>query len=213
MASARTFFAGLQSLKKEQNNLSTLRGYVEEVVSSPGPYGLMHRVKIDNVRYGTGKVLAPVKVGDYVEFEGSQTPDGKYWNANASSFKQLDKPSPTASAPAGATFQTVLGPATMQPKAPYVDRNESIVYQSSRKDAIETVKLLVQAGALDVSKQKSLADKQEVLELYIDKLTVRYVEDVGRCSPPEHPVEKIKTKVAKPAVDSEFVDDDLPDLG
>ena len=147
---------------------------------------------------------SPVKVGDYVEFDAEQTADGKYWNADAKSFRQLEKPGPSKATP-------VSAPSAAPARAPYVDRNDSIVYQSSRKDAIETVKLLQETGAIDFGKAKTNAQKVELVELYIDKYTVRYVEDTQRLAPPEHPSAEVKPKASKavePAGDA-FVDDEI----
>jgi len=157
---------------------------------------MMHRFVADNVQYGTGKVAAPVKEGDYIEFEAEQK--GQYWNADPRTIKQLAKP-------------TVPSNVEVAPKRTWVpdtDRQDSIIYQSSRKDSIETVKLLIESNALDFGKAKTVAQKVELVEMYIDKFTVRYFDDTKRLAPPEHPVEEAKAQTPKPA--ELFPDDDIP---
>lgn len=60
-------------------------------------------------------------------------------------------------------------------------RQSSIHYQSSRKDAIEVVQLLLSKDALPISAATSkagVAKRYEEIMAIIDKLTVRYYQDV-----------------------------------
>lgn len=179
-----------------------ITGTVEKITSSPGQYGMMHRVTVDNVMYGTGKTAPPVNVGDYVEFEAEQK--GQYWNANAATFRVR----PMTNAP---QVLEINHQAPVERKAwvPDKDRQDSITYQSARKDALEMTSLLLNSNALDFGKAKTVAAKVELVEMYVDKFTIRFFEDTKRLAPPEHPQEAVKTKAA-PATDDNFGDDDIP---
>jgi hypothetical protein len=111
------------------------------------------------------------------------------------------------------------------PKAAYVDvRQDSIIYQSSRKDALEFMKILTDGQLIDFGNAKG-AQKIELLEVYLDHYTTRFMEDVKRLAPPEHdspvgaaaPAEATalakparKAKEAAPATSEEEWDDELP---
>jgi len=56
-------------------------------------------------------------------------------------------------------------------------RESSIHYQSSRKDALEFVKLAVSVGAIDVGKTK--AKQLGVLEAALDRYTAIFFDDIG----------------------------------
>jgi hypothetical protein len=169
----------------------------------------MHSFKVDNVNYGTKGTAPPCRQGDFVEFLAVQNAKG-YMDADAKTIKVL----PTTSAPPAPAAEAAptAAPAASRPVSTHVDRNDSIVYQSSRKDAIHTVEVLVASGAIDLGAKKGAA-KIEIIEMHIDKLTARYIEDVKRGTPPEHPVDGPKTRKAPTKTDetdSEFADDDLP---
>lgn len=56
------------------------------------------------------------------------------------------------------------------------DRQNSIVYQSSRKDALELVGLLLTSGALKLS--KTPAKQVGEIELAVDRYTAQFFDDV-----------------------------------
>lgn len=63
----------------------------------------------------------------------------------------------------------------------YQDRNASIVYQSSRKDAIALVEILLANDSLPVSGAKSKtgeAKRFDEILAFVDKLTVQFYNDV-----------------------------------
>lgn len=184
-----------------------IRGYVESLSSRPGQYGLMHSMKVDNVNYGTKSTMPPCRQGDFVEFSAVQNAKG-YWDADAKSIKVLPTGAPAAPAPVPQFPVPAPGPAP-RPAVPYVDRNDSIVYQSSRKDALQLLDIMATVGTIDFGKAKNMAAKQEILEMHLDKLTQRFIEDVKRGMPPEHPAEEVKVRKAKAATE-EFEDDDIP---
>lgn len=63
----------------------------------------------------------------------------------------------------------------------YGDRQASIIYQSSRKDALQLVEILLANDALPVSGAKTKsgqADRFEEIKQYVDKMTVQFYNDV-----------------------------------
>lgn len=195
-------------------------GMIEEVYERPSQYKWpngspkpsMWSMKVDNVTYGCKNTKPPAK-GTYVQFEAAQ--DGQYWNADGSTIKEIDPPAMAATAK-----------TTTKSASAFVDvRQDSIIYQSSRKDALEFLNVLANKDLIDFGKAKG-AQKIELLEVYLDHYTTRFMEDVKRLAPPEHespvtasaPMEA--TAITKPArkakepmttsQDSDFEDDDLP---
>lgn len=87
---------------------------------------------------------------------------------------------------ADGTSATIKGPVTLaKPASPAAngtpsaggDRNNSIVYQSSRKDAIELVQLLVASGSLALPKAQKA--KVGAIEAAVDRYTALFFDDVG----------------------------------
>lgn len=77
----------------------------------------------------------------------------------------------------------VAVPSTNAParSSAHVDRNDSIVYQSSRKDAIAAIGLLLEHNGLPMSASAAKAGqaaRYEEITAMIDKLTVQYFRDV-----------------------------------
>ena len=196
-----------------------VQGIVEKVQEYPSKYQdkwgkakpSMWAFFVDNTRYSAGNVKPPA-VGSNVSFEAAQDEKG-YWNADGSTIKT--GPAVVAEKPAA-----VVG---MGGKVPAFNdvRQDSIIYQSSRKDALEFVGMLLQAGLIDFGKAKS-ASKTDIVEIYVDNYTTRFFDDCKRLAPPEHgsPVDAqlpdgvaaiakpARAKKAEPAVE-EF-EDDLP---
>lgn len=146
--------------------MSTLiKGLVESVKSNEGKFGPMFTIYVGGVGYGTGKNSMGASSGDYVEFTATQNDRG-YWNVDKGTLKP-------ATAPAGASAPAQNKPTT----APVGDaRQDSIVFQSSRKDALEFVKILQAAGKIDFGKSKG-ADSISILETYVDKFTEHFVAE------------------------------------
>ncbi len=125
-----------------------------------------YSVKIDDTWYGTGKKEAPgVDKGDFVEGE---------YVLEKEKYKTITKAGLTkaAKAPAGAsTGSGSTGGTNWQAK------DDSIRYQSSRKDALAFLAL---PGVLDsvVAKAKP-AEKVGLVEALVDKYTASFFEDVA----------------------------------
>ena len=155
----------------------TITGYVKKATvktgtSRRGPWTL-HGAFIDNgtgndVYISVGFEQPTFKEGDYGSF--AYKDDGKF--KNLETFTKLP-------APERESINT--SPNTAHPQSP-ADRNASIVYQSSRKDAIAVLGLLIDKDALPLSKAAGgagIAKRYEEIMALVDKLTVRYYNDVG----------------------------------
>lgn len=120
----------------------------------------------------------PFAEGSYVSVETVQTDRGQ--NYVPGSLKILSPPSkplteraaPPASAPSqGAPAKT----------GSYVDRNDSIVYQSSRKDALAMIGLLLEHDALPLAAagaKANTAKRFDEIKAYVDKFTIEFFNDV-----------------------------------
>jgi hypothetical protein len=191
-----------------------ITGYVERVTNKNGIWAVV----VDNIRYGFYKTEPKCKEGDYVSFEADQK--GDFWNAKPPTLKRAVAPA-DAPKPYGASdsIPSTPGVANTAPaKAAWVpdkDRQDSIIYQSARKDGLEFVSTLIAAGLIDFGKAK-VADKIGIAEMYVDKYTLRFFEDTKRLSPPASTVGETAAPAAKAATpvnsDASFQDDDLSDL-
>lgn len=102
-----------------------------------------------------------VQEGVMVSFDGQMGRNGKSFQVNDASLKVL-----AAAAPQAAS----QGPSNTS------SRDDSIRYQSSRKDAIAVVTLLVTSGALKLPEAQ--AKKAGVIEDAVDRFTAVYFEDI-----------------------------------
>jgi hypothetical protein len=112
-----------------------------------------------------------IKEGDYVKITTEK--DAKGYE-KATKIEQLkNAPAKGGNTPAQGTSPNV--------EAPSGTRQVSIEYQSSRKDAIEMLRCLIQMDALPITSAKTKAGeakRYEELMALVDKLTVRYYNDV-----------------------------------
>lgn len=112
-----------------------------------------------------------VQKGDYVKIETEE--DGKGYQ-KVKTCVQLKNP-PAKAQPATKAVSAPSGGSSFD-----VNRQKSIHYQSSRKDAIEVLGLLIAKDALPMTAAKTKAGEaaryEEIMAL-VDKLTVRYFND------------------------------------
>lgn len=179
-------------------------GLVEKVVETPSkfndkagrPKPSFWRIRVDNTSYGMGAATtAPCKEGDYVQFEAVQ--DGQYWNVAPGTLKPAKAPE---RAPASETTSATADPTPTKPttggntwrtdperetRAERVARQETISYQSARKDALEHVSLLLAAGAMDFGRAGG-AQKIEIVDILVDEYTKRYYAETQQLAPREH---------------------------
>lgn len=134
-------------------------GIVETVIQNKGGF---YAVKLPDAWYGTGMKVDPgLKQGDMIKFE--YTTNGAFRNMVKNTLTKLPNDAPKA--------------GNAQPKAAWVpdaDRQKSIIFQSSRKDAIEVAKLALSQNAVALPGKK--ADQMDALLALIDEITVRYVD-------------------------------------
>lgn len=153
-----------------------VEGYLSEVESKTGvgkggkPWAV-YRGQIQGHWYSFGFEKPPVSKGDYVRAEiGTVKGYEQVVRAERITAPEAQKPLPG------------IGQAAPSYGTPTGDRNASIVYQSSRKDALEFVKLLRAEDALPISVAKTAAGKakryDELLAL-VDKITVQFYYDVN----------------------------------
>ncbi len=118
----------------------------------------------------------PFSEGSYISLETESTDRGL--NLIQGSAKVL--PPPTKP-PVAQGIVTGSSPKAASGAGSYVDRNDSIVYQSSRKDALAIVALLLEHDALPISASTAKAGQAkrfEEVEAFVDKFTIRYLNDV-----------------------------------
>lgn len=194
-----------------------IQGVVERVQEYPSKYQdkggkpkpSVWAMVVDNTRYSLGTVKPPAQ-GTSVRFEATQDAKG-YWNADGSTL--------TTAAPQAQAYAAV---ASKVPTVSVTDlRQDSIIYQSSRKDSLEFVNMLLANGLIDFGKAKG-AQKIEMVEIFLDNYTTRFFDDCKRLAPPEHnsPVDAEPIAAAqalakparktKPVEATEDFEDDLP---
>lgn len=138
------------------NKISTKQG-----VGKNGPW-TMYNLEIDGTWYGCGFNNPNVPEGSFVEFDVVQK--GQYTNANNVRLAQ------GMSAPQ--TPQAASTPAAPA-QAPRVNsRDVSIQYQSSRKDAIQTLGVLLESEAIKLPAKQ--ADKYDAAMALIEEITAQY---------------------------------------
>ena len=146
-----------------------VEGYLEETDSKggtgkKGPWTL-YKGKINGKWYSFGFTKPPVAKGDYGSFVIEQE-NGYDVVKSAAKLGAPKQEAATQPASSGG----------------YRDRNDSIVYQSSRKDAIALVGLLISQNALPVSEAKTkagISKRFEEIVALVDKITVQYFYDVN----------------------------------
>ncbi len=127
-----------------------------------------YSVKIDNTWYGLGTKKQPdgIAVGDIVEGE-FELEKGKYKTITKAGLTKAAKAAPTGAAGSAGTTSSS-----------WQAKDDSIRYQSSRKDALAFYSIPGALSATGFDKAKP-AEKIGVLEALIDKKTAEYFEDVA----------------------------------
>lgn len=143
-----------------------ISGQVQEVTKFDGKFGPMYTLVVDGQKYGCGKTSEGAKAGDWVEF--SFVTNGKgYKDVEKGTLRAIDAPQ-GKSAPAKAQGNS---------NTPYVDtRQDSIILQSSRKDALHFLEIAASKGLVDIGKAKG-ADALAIYELFLDKYTEHFVAE------------------------------------
>jgi hypothetical protein len=140
---------------------------------------------------GPNRWAGIAETGNVIEFEATEPQlKGKYKVGKITGPVKLAAPPPQSAAPVSAGGNLSGGA-----------RDASIQYQSSRKDALVFLELLVTAGALDISKAKQAA-KVEILEAALDKYTASFYDDIGNLGAITR-LETIDDPAAEPVADDE----------
>lgn len=152
-------------------------GKIEKVVGRETQWGVMYDVYINGDRFGAGKVKPKFADGDVIKFRFTR--NGNFKNVVASSMEKHDGDLPTEATPVVNTLEsgTPNTPAPNNPKTyedKEKDRQLSILFQSARKDAIETARLLLQADAVGFKSTSKWAEKHDILTAKITDLTREY---------------------------------------
>lgn len=183
--------------------MSTITGVVTKIWANQTKVGTTYAIVVDNVRYGLYKTKPSCSEGDYVTFEAEQK--GDFWNADPKTIKKAEggPTQPAVASTGGGSY------ATKQD-----DRQDSIIYQSSRKDALHFLEIAVAAGVVDLG-TKTAGKKIEALNLFVDKQTQRYFEDVKNLGHTEVEATPKATKAEKvvkpePVESEEDPNDDIP---
>ena len=156
-------------------------GYVQNISSKQGvskqgkPYTVFNVIVIgkdgQDTRIGWGFDAPAFQEGVWIKTQAEQ--NGNYLNYKGAPVETAAGPAPTATQNAATAAGSTASSG--------IDRNASIVYQSSRKDAIALVAVLQESDALPISAAKSKAAEatryQQVLDI-VNKLTVQFVKDV-----------------------------------
>lgn len=173
-----------------------IRGRVDYVNESPSKFPgkpSFYRLKINGTQYGLGRNALPNQ-GDTVEFTATQK--GDFWNIDDGTLQPVKVTRDGAIAP---TSSAPVGPAAAGNSyaAQQDTRQDSIIYQSSRKDALQFVELLNTVGAIDFGKMKG-ADRAAVLEKYVDEFTTHFVTEVkaNKASPSQAVTQKAAAATA-----------------
>ena len=127
-------------------------------------------IKLDGIkiwlRCNTERYAGIAEPGNRITLEADMLPDGESAKVVPGSVKLAGAPAPVAASGTPVT-------------AGYGDpgRQNSIVYQSSLKAALDTVAMLLQTGALDLKKVQS--KKAGIIEAAIDRYTAQFFNDVN----------------------------------
>lgn len=149
-----------------------LQGVIENVstkngMGKNGPW-TMYSMQVSGEWYGCGFKALQARQGDYVSFDFEQS--GNFKNA-----KNVKVVAP----PAGGQQPAAAPQAQAQGVSVVNKRDVSIQYQSSRKDAIQVLDLLIKHDAVSLPAKK--ADKFDAALALLDELTARFylrLEDV-----------------------------------
>lgn len=140
-------------------------------------------------RMGKKRNAGTVEPGNTIEFFGEQTDEKSAKVTSEITASKKAAPQETSQA---ATGGKTYGSGSNGGD----DRNASIVYQSSRKDALTLVGILLQANAVAVP--AAAAKKLAFIEALVDRYTSSFIADVGsqgavsRAVPAEKPKAVVK---------------------
>jgi len=151
---------------------TVVSGVVESITKRPTQFGTMHNVTVNGTTYGAGNLPPQAEVGDYVTFESYK--NGAFHNMKTSTLKlAVGTPEPVATAPTEPATSVAVTPEPRRTSSHVDARQASIVFQSSRKDALELTRILVECEGAGFTKADKWKDKHEKVVTLFEDLTRR----------------------------------------
>jgi hypothetical protein len=149
-------------------------GQVAVVNGRDGKFGKMWSLKLegDETWYGTKSIRPDCTEGDVVEFSWAKNKRG-YPDADLSTLVKLEGAAaevPLAAASGG-------GGEVAAGRNAYDRKQAVIVYQSSRKDALELIKAAIAAEIVDFPAKGTKAEKYQALRMFVDMATNDFYYD------------------------------------
>lgn len=146
-------------------------GQVAVVNGRDGKFGKMWSLKLegDDTWYGTKSVRPDCDEGDVVEFNWANNKRG-YPDADLSTLVKLEGAAAAAPAATG-------GGEVAAGRNAYDRKQAVIVYQSSRKDALELIKAAISADLVDFPAKGTKAEKYQALRMFVDMATNDFYYD------------------------------------
>lgn len=145
-----------------------IQGVVEQTGVANRNGKNVYSLKVNGQWYGgIWEVDPQAPAGTQVAFEANQ--NGNFWNIKKGSLSKT----------VGEAQQPTQQPSTQQapaaPAAPVVNtRDISILYQSSRKDALALMPLMFEQGAIKFPAKVKEADKYDTILALVDEMAARF---------------------------------------
>lgn len=157
--------------------MANIQGVVARKLEKPTRNGkVMYTIQVDGNYYGGMFDDPGCKEGDTVSFESSQ--NGNFNNVQKGTLQVVQNNNPAPQAQAGGNGQGGNRDEYWNSRAKADEaRQVSIVYQSSRKDAIEVAKAMIENDL--VSQPTKKGDKYDWFVGLVDVLTDRFHKDVA----------------------------------
>lgn len=153
--------------------MSKYVGQVSAIYNKEFSGKMTYSIKIDGsplyFRLNGNRYPGIVEKGNVVEFEATENEDGK-------SAKVVGAVT-SGKAPTSAAARTVAAGSGNSGGVDWDKKDRSIQYQSSRKDALELVSILVTSGALKLPTDK--AKQVSVIEAVVDRYTAAFYADIA----------------------------------
>jgi hypothetical protein len=157
-----------------------VQGVVEKEVTRPmapkpgqQPYNA-YDIFIGGVKYGCGFKPTGANAGDNVSFDATQN-EGGYWNLTRGTGVLVGTSAPVQNQAVAPTMPVTQ--ASVQKSVS--DTQIAIQLQSSRKDAIEMVKILAQTSSIGISDKTAVSKRAPIIEALVDDYTSSFYNRIG----------------------------------
>tara|TARA_R110002126_G_scaffold250085_1_gene392924 strand:- start:491 stop:1060 length:570 start_codon:yes stop_codon:yes gene_type:complete len=155
-----------------------ISGVVERAETRPmtfgdGRQGAAYDLYVNGTKYGCGFKPTGANVGDTVSFDATQ--NGQYWNLAKNTPVTIGAAAQVVpqAVPQQGQVQSTLA-VTSPPRQGPTDTQVAIQFQSSRKDAIEQVKTLLQYGAGGITDKTVASKRADIIDALTDEYTTTY---------------------------------------